>query len=96
MLTNNIYCTNCYLNISFLLAILLINGGVLRYATDYFAKVSLLIGFIHWTNCFYIDSQVLVVFPAVVFRATWIRLFPVVYPQDILVCKLLNNLSQPV
>ena len=76
--------------------ILLINCSVLCYATDYFAKISLLICFINWANGFHIDSQVLVVFPAVIFRATWIRLFPVVHAQYVLVCKLLDNLSQSI
>jgi hypothetical protein len=38
----------------------------------------------------------LCVFPAVVFRATLIRLFPIVYFQDILDSKLFDNFSQPV
>ena len=76
--------------------ILLIDGSTLRYATDYLAKVSLYFCVINWTDGFHIYSQVLIVFPAVVFRATLIRFLPIVHSQDILVRKLLNNLSQPV
>jgi len=66
------------------------------YPADYLAKVSLYFCIVYRSDGFHIYFQVLGVFPAVVFRATLIRLFPIVHLQDILDSKLFDNFSQPV